>query len=143
MPLSDSHHDPVRRKDCRYRIFAPRSPPTAKSAGREGSLFWREGFGELHRLKHGQGYSNRRTGRCLQIPMCRMTEEAKVRFDRQPNREVRIAPQPSAGGAFVFDVCAPRTRATSLSPRPIHDLPCILNGHRHKRRCRPHPRKRE
>jgi len=92
MPLSDSHHDPVRRKDCRYRTFAPRSPPTAKSAGREGSLFWREGFGEWHRLTNGQGRFTRRTDRCLQIPMCGMTEEAKVRFDRQPDREVRIAP---------------------------------------------------
>ena len=38
-----------------------------------------------------------------------------------------------AGGAYIaFDVCAPRTRATSLPPRPIRGLFWLLNGRRHR-----------
>jgi len=43
---------------------------------------------------------------------------------------------------IALDVCAPRTLATSLSPRVIHSLFWLLNGRRHKRRCRRHPRLR-
>ena len=46
-----------------------------------------------------------------------------------------------AGGPYiVFDVCAPRIRATPVSPRPVHGLSWLLKGRRHKRRCRRHPR---
>ena len=37
-----------------------------------------------------------------------------------------------AGGAYIdLHVCAPRTRATSLSPRPIRGLSWLLNGGTH------------
>ena len=41
-------------------------------------------------------------------------------------------------GAFLFQT--PRTRATPVSPRPIRGLSWLLNGRRHKRRCRRHLR---
>jgi hypothetical protein len=49
-----------------------------------------------------------------------------------------------AGGAYIaFYVCAPRTRATSLSPRPIRGLFWLLDGRRHKMRSRHHPRRQK
>jgi hypothetical protein len=46
-----------------------------------------------------------------------------------------------AGGAYiVFHVCAPATRAKSLSTHTNLGLSRLLNGRRHKRQCRRHPR---
>src|SRR2546428_5101927 len=44
------------------------------------------------------------------------------------------APQIAGGAYVIFHVCAPRTRATSLSPRPIHGPSGPLNGRRLARR---------
>jgi hypothetical protein len=47
----------------------------------------------------------------------------------------------SAGGAYIaFYAGSPRTRATGMLPRPIGGLFWLLNGRRHKMRCRRHPR---
>ena len=44
------------------------------------------------------------------------------------------------GGAYTaFRVCAPRTRATSLSPRPIRGRCLLLEGRRHEGQCRRYP----
>jgi hypothetical protein len=49
----------------------------------------------------------------------------------------------TGGGYIAFYVCAPRTRAIFLSPRPIRGLFWLLNGRRHKMSAaadRRHPR---
>ena len=50
----------------------------------------------------------------------------------------------TGGGYIAFYVCAPRTRAIFLSPRPIRGLFWLLSGRRHKMSAaadRRHPRK--
>jgi hypothetical protein len=76
-----------------------------------------------------------------------LLQKQLTRGPYRPSEEVieraleTLAQKESAGGAYiVFYVCAPRTRATSLSPRPIHGLFWLLNGRRHEGQCRRHPR---
>ncbi len=53
----------------------------------------------------------------------------------------RLPPLNHTAGAAPMHRGAPRTRATSLSARPIRGLSWLLKGRRHKRRCRRHPRR--
>jgi len=68
----------------------------------------------------------------------------KMRCRRQPPQAGWRRPlflRVCAGGAYItVYVCAPRTRATSLLPRPIRGLFWLPKGRRHKMRCRCHPR---
>ena len=46
----------------------------------------------------------------------------------------------TAGGTYIgLHVCAPRTRATPLSPRPIRGLFWLPDGRRREGQCRRHP----